>query len=252
MKVAVWTDLEIPGQLDRIVAFLRQETLEADAVRPLDPGGQDQPIVLTLDAGLLERGRPLELMVTGFAGEVAMVERRARLSRLPPGESALAIPLEARCAGLGCEVGWTCIRGACERSELPIEALAASVEDLPEDPLAGVVAGRRVGGCEDASACEDGDPCTIDLCTDHRCSGDGWSGVCITCTTDADCAGLTDEPCLRPFCHPYGVCRWRSAPPGTRCDDDDDPCTVQCCREATVCMTFDVCDEPDVATGCDP
>ncbi|MBI5500790.1 MAG: hypothetical protein HY907_11150 [Deltaproteobacteria bacterium] len=248
----MWTDLEIPAQLDRIVAFLRQETLEVDAVRPLDPRGHAQPIVLDLDAGLLDRSREVDLVVTGFAGEVAMVERRARLPRLPPGERALAIPLEARCAGRACDTGWTCIHGTCERSDLPIEALAASVEDLPADPLAGVVAGRRVEGCAEEGANCDDDPCTVAVCSDHRCNQDGWTGTCLPCTSDADCGGLERTPCERPFCHPHGVCRLRSLPPGTRCDDDEDPCTVQCCREATICMSFDVCGEPDVATGCDP
>ena len=250
LLVAVWTDLEIPVPLERIEVALRQGPLGDDAARPLDPRGEEQPIVLRLDAGMVDRGRPVDLVVTGFAGEMVLVERRATLPRLPAGESAVAIPLEARCAGRGCDEGWTCVGGACERVELTVEELAETVEEL-EDPLAGVVPGRRVDGCDEASDCDDGDPCTVRLCTAHQCHGDGWVGECVLCDGDPDCAGLSSA-CVEAYCHPYGVCRQRTLPPGTRCDDDDDPCTVQCCREGDLCMTFDVCAAPDVGTGCDP
>jgi hypothetical protein len=250
LLVAVWTDLEIPVPLERIEASLRQGPIGDDASRPLDPRGQAQPIVLRLEAAAVERGRPVDLTIIGFAGDLALVQRRARLPRLPPGESVLAIPLEARCAGRDCGPDWTCMGGSCERVELAIEVLAGSVDDLA-DPLAGVAPGRRVDGCDEAADCDDGDPCTVDLCTAHQCHGDGWMGECVRCGADPDCSTLS-AACIEAYCHPYGVCRQRTLPPGTRCDDDEDPCTVQCCREGDVCMSFEVCSAPDVATGCDP
>jgi hypothetical protein len=251
LLVAVWTDLQIPAQLDRIEANLRQETEELDTVRPLDPNGQDQPVVLELELGYLERLLPLDLLLVGRAGGLVVVQRRAVLPRLPPGTSALALTLEARCAGRACDPGWTCIRGLCRRADLPAESLVGSVDELPSDPLGTVVAGRRVTGCASDADCEDGDPCTVDICSDNRCNVEA-ADPCLLCATDEECASLTAEPCLVPYCHPYGVCRLHIERPGTRCDSDEDPCTVQCCREGTICMTFNTCAEPDASTGCDP
>jgi hypothetical protein len=251
LLVAVWTDLEIPEQLDRIEAGLRQETEEVSTAHPLDPNGQDQPVVLELELGYLERLGPLDLLLVGRSAGLAVVQRRAILPRLPPGTSALALTLEARCAGRACDPGWTCIRGACQRADVPAESLVGSVDELPPDPLHDLVAGRRVVGCAVDADCEDGDPCSIDTCVANRCVPQ-WADPCVLCSTDGDCASLTTNPCLVPRCHPYGVCQLHGRPPGTRCDSDDDPCTVQCCRELSICMIFDVCAEPDVSTGCDP
>jgi hypothetical protein len=74
---------------------------------------------------------------------------------------------------------------------------------------------------------------------------------CYLCETDAECEEYSTE-CKRAYCHAYGICYWRARPPGTRCDDDEDPCTVQCCRDGVNCMSFNVCDEPDIAHGCLP
>jgi len=257
LAVAVWTDLEIPAQIGLVEYRLEQDGEPVRALRPLDPRGHPQPIVADLELGFLDRTRPLDLHVTGSrpgsGGEASLVvvERRLRFARLPPGASAVAVTLEARCAGLDCPRDWTCVAGRCERPDVPESVLAASVDALPADPLRGVVAAQPVEGCASDEDCEDGDPCTIDRCSTNRCSREvpGWD--CVLCASDADCPPSGD-PCIAAFCRDGQVCWRRSVRPGTRCDDDDDPCTVQCCRELSVCMTFDVCAEPDVPTGCDP
>ncbi|MBN1773882.1 MAG: hypothetical protein JXB32_21655 [Deltaproteobacteria bacterium] len=257
LAVAVWTDLEIPAQLGLVEFLLEQDGEQVRAVRPLDPRGHPQPIVAELELGYLDRTRSLELRVVGRTPEIGSepslvaVERRLRFARLPPGTSAAAVTLEARCAGLDCRDGWTCVDGACERPDVPESVLAGSVEELPPDPLGRLVAGRPVDACVVDADCEDGDPCTIDRCSTNFCSSESPAWDCVLCTEDADCPA-PDDPCFAAFCHDYGVCWRRAVRPGTRCDDDDDPCTVQCCRELSVCMTFDVCAEPDVPTGCDP
>lgn len=257
LVVAVWTDLEIPAQLAVVEFLLEQEREQVRAVRPLDPRGHEQPIVAELELGYLERTRPLELFVVGRTPDLGsepglvVADRRLRFARLPPGTSAVAVTLEARCAGLDCGADWTCVAGACERPDVPESALAASVDELPPDPLGTLVAGRAVDACAVDADCEDGDPCTIDRCSTHVCNRERPAWDCVLCTTDEECPA-PDDPCFAAFCHDYGVCWRRAVRPGTRCDDDDDPCTVQCCRELSVCMTFDVCAEPDVPTGCDP
>jgi hypothetical protein len=257
LAVAVWTDLEIPAQLGRVEFVLEQDGEQVRAVRPLDPRGHEQPIVAELGLGYLERTRPLELRVSGSTPDLGrepvlvVVERRLRFARLPAGTSAVAVTLEARCAGLDCGGDLTCVAGACERPDVPDSVLAAAVDELPPDPLRTLVAGRPVGACAVDLDCEDGDPCTIDRCSANLCSRETPWWDCVLCTEDAECPA-PDDPCFAAFCHDYGVC-WRHAVrPGTRCDDDVDPCTVQCCRELSVCMTFDVCADPDVPTGCDP
>jgi hypothetical protein len=255
--VAVWTDLEIPAQLGRVEFVLEQDGEQVRAVRPLDPRGHAQPIVAELELGFLYRTRPLELRVAGTTPDLGsepvlvVAERRLRFARLPSGTSAVAVTLEARCAGLDCGADWTCVAGACDRPDVPDSVLAASVDELPPDPLRGLVAGRPVEGCAVDADCEDGDPCTIDHCSTNVCSRERPWWDCVLCTTDAECPA-PDDPCFAAYCHDYGVC-WRHAVrPGTRCDDDEDECTVQCCRELSVCMTFDVCADPGVVTGCDP
>jgi len=257
LVVAVWTDLEIPAQLGTVEFRIEQDGEQVRAGRPLDPRGHPQPIVAELELGFLDRTRPLELRVIGSTPDLGsepvlvVVERRLRFARLPPGSSAVAVTLEARCAGLECSDGWTCMAGVCERSDVPESALAASVDDLPPDPLRTLVAGRPVEACAVDLDCEDGDACTIDHCSTNRCSSEIPWWPCVLCTTDGDCPA-PDDPCFEAFCHDYGVCWRRAVRPGTRCDDDDDPCTVQCCRELSVCMTFDLCVDPELPTGCDP
>jgi hypothetical protein len=250
LLVAVWTDLVIPAELDRIEAVLAQDTETVEGVRPLDPRGQLQPIVFELPLGFLDRHHPLDLLVVGRAGPLLAVERRLIFSRLPPGDSAVAVLLEARCAGRGCAEGWTCSGGLCERAAASETVLAPSVEELPADPLRSLIEGHRVEGCTTAADCEDGDPCTINGCNRNICYLERVP-ICEYCTIDADCP-TWGGPCLEARCHEYGICEWIPKRAGTRCDDDTDPCTVQCCRDFGNCMGFDVCLHPDVPTGCDP
>jgi len=250
LLVAVWTDLAIPEELERIEAVLAQEDQSVDDARPLDPRGQDQPVVILLSLGFLDRHHPLDLLVVGRAGPLLVVERRLILPRLPPGDSAVAVLLEARCAGRGCAEGWTCVGGRCERAEVSESVLATSVEELPADPLHSLVHGRRVRGCTSVATCEDGDPCTIDTCNRNLCNREE-EPICERCTSDADCPTWGGS-CLEARCHEYGICKWIPKRAGTRCDDDADPCTVQCCRDFGNCMGFDVCLDPISATGCDP
>jgi hypothetical protein len=250
LLVAVWTDLAIPEELDRIEAVLAQEGETVADARPLDPRGQAQPVVFTLPLGFLDRHHPLDLLVVGRVGPLLVAERRLILPRLPPGDSAVAVLLEARCAGRGCAERWTCVAGRCERADVSESVLAQSVDDLPAEPLHSLVRGRRFAGCLAAADCEDGDPCTIDGCSSNRCYRERVP-ICEYCEFDADCP-TWGGPCLDARCHAYGICEWIPRRGGTRCDDDDDPCTVQCCRDFGNCMGFDVCLDPISATGCDP
>lgn len=251
LTVAVWTDMPVPGMVDRIVFELSQGgAVAARAGRPLDRLSPGSAVTATLASGQIDRRVPCEVRVVGRRGEFVLVERHARFGRLPPGNRVLGLTLEARCAGVPCPDGWTCRIGRCERADADPSSLVESLDDLPADPLASLVRGRRVEGCFEDADCEDGDPCTIDGCATHQCHSRRIS-PCGLCASDEDCLPL-DTPCMEAECHPYGVCTWRNRPQGTRCDDDGDPCTIQCCRELGTCMGFDICLHPDHVTECLP
>jgi hypothetical protein len=253
LTVAVWTDLDVPLTVGVVQGTLRQDRLEVFGTRVLGRD-QEQPIAFTLGTGFMDRARPMDLIVDGRSGSLVVVQRRLRYPRLPAGEAAVAVTLERRCAGVSCDDGWTCFRGRCERPDVAERDVAVSVDALPADPLAGLVEAQPIEGCVTDVDCDDGDPCTIDDCSSNRCSRQVLDEPdCHVCSADSDCADFSSA-CMESYCLlPHDVCWWRARRPGLRCDDDDDPCTIQCCRELGQCLSFDVCPSMDAgATGCDP
>ena len=85
--------------------------------------------------------------------------------------------------------------------------------------------------CDDAAECYDGSSCTIDLCENGMCVYElDLPGYC--CFEEADCDdgdACTDDPCVGGFCQHYvssadGCC-------GITADcDDGDPCTMEVCQ----------------------
>lgn len=187
------------------------------------------------------------------------------------------------------------------RLELTLLALALSACTLVNDPSdlrfvrrdtgpvieidGGVLDGGRdsapplgmdAGGCEAATDCDDGDPCTLDRCEAGTCS------FTDTCTPAPDCAGDDDcvdafdctvdrcdrgvcvntaddtacddgNPCTRGFCAPSAGCQLVDDD-DARCSDGD-PCTTADRCSAGVCRGIGACDAglrdadtPDAAT----
>ena len=247
--MAVWTDLRIPDQLKSIRAVLWQGDVQRSEIRLLSDSGEAQPIVIRLSAAWMVRTEPVELYVEALDGSLVVVARRVRIPRLRAGSSAVAVSLQARCAGVGCPPDWTCAAGRCDRPDVPIDAVAASVEDLPSGAFSPGDEGRRVVGCVADADCEDGDPCTVDECAAHQCARIVMS-PCVPCASDDVCAWRSTE-CMEGFCNRHGFCSVRARPPETPCDCGTDPCVVCCCRELGVCTGFDICINPDAVRECD-
>lgn len=82
---------------------------------------------------------------------------------------------------------------------------------------------------QDAAECDDGLPCTWDLCIAGRCDNAHPRPDC--CDDDAQCAASDDDPCTRPAC----IDNRCAEPPIPGCCTanadctDDDPCTTDYC-----------------------
>jgi len=103
-----------------------------------------------------------------------------------------------------------------------------------ESPLSNEIVIEAAEVCE-PQACDDGNPCTADLCEDNACAsvalqngttcldGDAF-GACVAgacqpaaCIADEDCFAATD--CAEPACVGNFGCMAVLKPDGTRCDD---------------------------------
>jgi hypothetical protein len=107
--------------------------------------------------------------------------------------------------------------------------------------------GDMIGDACEACACDDGDPCTVDVC-------DG-SGACVH--TDVVCEGGSSACMDAPVCDPAtGQCVAAMREDGTACDDQNgctqnDTCQAGACTsgDAVVCVASDSCHDAGV---CDP
>ncbi len=122
-------------------------------------------------------------------------------------------------------------------------------------------------GATDESACDDGFPCTVDICdVTTGCTHDLATGPCddgSACTTNDACAGgacsgtvlVCDDgnPCTQDSCSISTGCK-TSLLTGTGCSDGDF-CTVgDVCQKGVCAATAVVCDDknPCTADACDP
>ena len=169
-----------------------------------------------------------------------------------------------------CNGGWACVDGLCS----PFEPTSC------EDP-GGCLVGTcdpLTGGClslPDAAACDDGDPCTTDVCVassgecdyvalrgcsgdpcsslvcqdasqcDDACGGDGdpcsggWICAAAACVAapPIECDTSADVGCLVTDCQPTtGQCL--QAPVHQACDDGA-PCTLDACEADGTCAHLD-------------
>lgn len=130
--------------------------------------------------------------------------------------------------------------------------------------------GKCPAACGSAGACEDGDPCTIDGCSDGFCDFSqpvdcDEGSVCTTNVCISDQGGCVEIPaneggeceddavCTGPDTCQSGVCTGPEIPDCCRNDahcSDGTACTDNICDEATgVCSNPDVvCDDPPPCT----
>jgi hypothetical protein len=98
--------------------------------------------------------------------------------------------------------------------------------------------------CASASVCNDGNPCTQDLCGDARsCEHPAIPG-CLPCTIAADCDD--GNPCTEESCGGGGTCTTVTLPDGAPCDDElsctEDACLGGTCVGTAACPYGWFCD----------
>jgi parallel beta-helix repeat protein len=113
-----------------------------------------------------------------------------------------------------------------------------------------------VAQCDDPGDCNDGNPCTRDLCSGGLCSNPPQSAGYA-------CGDPTSTDCDRPdACDGAGSCRPNFAPSGTACAPDESACTLDRCDGEGACrhpaappgtacgsQTSTPCDRPDTCDG---
>jgi hypothetical protein len=146
--------------------------------------------------------------------------------------------------GIGCDDGDPCTvldvcdTGACVGTAKDCSAIAGPCGDGSCDPATGVC---EVDPFEDGSACDDGDPCTVD----EVCAGGLCGGVTKDC---AEAAG----PCMAGACDPETGACGVPVEDGIACDDLD-VCTANDHCQSGQCVGHEVCfcvGQPD-GTPCD-
>jgi hypothetical protein len=147
-----------------------------------------------------------------------------------------------------CQKDSTCQAGKC----------VGTPYTCPPDPGCHFVRCDAKGGCvTEASfarrgeACDDGNPCTFaDVCTLvppapgelPSCYTEGATGLIVCGSLEChgtfqDCGTFVDDDCREQVCDGHGGCTKtaRSAPDGTICPNDDDPCTLRSACQGGVC-----------------
>jgi hypothetical protein len=96
-----------------------------------------------------------------------------------------------------------------------------------------------------ASACDDGDACTVDACVAGACAATPVDG-CVACTSGADCEDA--DTCTLDVCGAAGVCEHETLAACPSCSSDADcadadACTTEQCGATGSCLVT-------VAPGC--
>ena len=132
---------------------------------------------------------------------------------------------------------------------------------------------RVLIGCQEQEDCDDGNPCTLDVCSsDHHCQNIVQIGstcddndACTQqdqCITSGACSGIPincsdDNECTTDQCDPATGCQNIPGPNGEPCDDDDLCSTGDACLEGICTPTAEVtCEDTNpgdcLLTFCNP
>ncbi len=143
------------------------------------------------------------------------------------------------------------------------DAIVAGPESMDTQADADQVsADESTSGCQSASACDDGKPCTSDLCTQGVCSNPALDGACDdgdSCTSgdackDGLCVGgaakACDDgnPCTVEICNAAnGACS--AAPTAAQCDDGSACTKGDHCEEGKCVGSSSACDDGNPCTN---
>ncbi len=105
--------------------------------------------------------------------------------------------------------------------------------------------------CANDAQCNDGNPCTTDVCRGGACAADYIDG-CLTCSTDRDCD--YGNGCVVGSCGVDGRCAFAATNEGQLCDDGwactaGDRCTAGVCVGTEDCAVGAACD-PEAGGRC--
>ena len=150
--------------------------------------------------------------------------------------------------GSACSQGDQCVSGGCLGNPPSCDDGDPCTLDICDDEV-----GCDYSPAPDGVPCEDGDPCTApDACLAGECqAGEPFCG----CQSDADCAAEDDDDLCNGtlMCSPDGTCK---IDPSTIivCPAGDDPCLTPSCTPETGTCTFSpsangaLCDDSDGCT----
>jgi hypothetical protein len=173
--------------------------------------------------------------------------------------------------GAGCYYGNACpSRCASATCANPCVDDDPCTVDSCQDGLCVYSDDRCVTDCvnqADGTPCSDGSVCTTGQCETGQCvatpvvcdtaSCNRYGGACIfysKCGRDTRCED-DDDPCTIDLCDPEEGCLHLLAPAGTFCDEDGLRCTRDVCDAAGACTHPPLtCDDGNACTvdGCDP
>ena len=148
------------------------------------------------------------------------------------------------CADCACLPGEVCVGGICKPTGacclLPGPNCVVSTEDdCTADDGKYQGDGTTCGGlscreCQDASHCDDGDPCTLDECVDGECVHTPIVGCC---DTDVDCDDgdpCTNDKCVDGVCEYSDTCGNGICEPS--CGETCSNCADCACPPGEVCV----------------
>ncbi len=184
--VVIDTNLEVPGELDRVRVDL------------IGPGGEPRtsegfvrgPEDLPLTVGLVDErhaAREVRVTVTGLRNDANVIQRRAVFAFVPHETRILRIDLLRECVGVGCPSDQTCGENGCR----PIEVTPQEL--VPYDPAA---VARRDGGAQpDGSTTDGGCVATEEVCDGRDDDCDGRVDEDIDLESDPLHCGACDNAC---------------------------------------------------------
>lgn len=255
LVVVVDTDLTIPGELDSVTVSVEGPSGMMETERSTLLDRSDMPLTL----GVAPSGDALgPITVTAVGRHVGtLVVLREHTLTLVRGESRmLVMHLSASCATApACDDTETCTERGCRPIEVDASSLPAwtgmppTLRDAGPPPDGGRLDGGGADArdasvrCGTSAECDDGNPCTDDVCTAAGCTN---AANAAACDDDVFCNGL--DSCAGGSCsvhvgNPCGGATTCTETLGGRCEG----CTGDTeCPPPTV-GAFDTCTFPD---GC--
>lgn len=243
LVVVVDTDLAIPGEVDQVSVTVEGPSGAMETERSTLADRSRLPLTLGVSPSGDALG-PITVTAMGRHVGTLVVLREHRVTLVRGETRMLVMHLSAECVGASapsCDDTETCTDRGCEAVEVDATRLPAwtgtppSLRDAGPSPDGGRSDGGRgdagadaAAGCSTADDCNDGNPCTDDVCTATGCRNPENT---VACDDRVFCNGL--DTCAAGTCsvhagNPCGGATTCSEALGGRCEG---------CRSDTDCPT---------------